>query len=401
MGLFSKYDKDAGFPKAHLEVFQTAAKTNNIVISSRELNPCCTDLVLESYAAKGFHIKAKTCDWGPAAGFVVADPRFIKGSTTVEKQTESLKAAFEYKVVAIPLFISKDRLQSLIDEHAIKVASQTADRYNVTAFSEKANRDFSFVLHKVAGKVPGGEKEMWGVYYDPKEPPQAVANQTVCGLKTLPPGVTDTPTGVLLHPVMGLVNPGDADGSRLGVRSAVAGDYDLFCIFTPKKLDDVVHTLGINNRPMPLRATVQPTASEKIKRLAHQGGHVFADGKEKAEIADKKEDPHQGNISFGVMKIKNSLNAACRNNGYKGGNIVQHSDYGGNPFGEIDYPLIFFIPKGKFVEVKVVTQTDGISGLKKVFAYIRDAGFEVTLNPAWNIPNFELKPPGNSGGSTS
>ncbi len=33
---------------------------------------------MESYASKGFHVKSKSCNWGPMAGFVLSDPRFTK-----------------------------------------------------------------------------------------------------------------------------------------------------------------------------------------------------------------------------------------------------------------------------------------------------------------------------------
>jgi hypothetical protein len=79
MSKMPEYDATAGFPKVHVDAFKSVACRNKSVISSRELNPLCTDLVLEGYAAKGFHIKAKTCDWGPMAGFVPEDYRFTKG----------------------------------------------------------------------------------------------------------------------------------------------------------------------------------------------------------------------------------------------------------------------------------------------------------------------------------
>ena len=85
MSLMPEYDATAGFPPPHVGAFKRVAARNKMVISSRELNPLCTDLVLENYAAKGFHIKAKTCDWGPMAGFVLEDPRFTKASQDTKK----------------------------------------------------------------------------------------------------------------------------------------------------------------------------------------------------------------------------------------------------------------------------------------------------------------------------
>jgi len=69
---------------------------------------------------------------------------------------------------------------------------------------------------------------------------------------------------------------------------------------------------------------------------------------------------------------------------------VQHSDYGGNPFGDIDYPLIFFVPAANLttVDVMVVGQTDGLTKLKQVLKEIDKRGFVVKLNPAWSVPSF-------------
>jgi hypothetical protein len=69
---------------------------------------------------------------------------------------------------------------------------------------------------------------------------------------------------------------------------------------------------------------------------------------------------------------------------------VQHSDYGGNPFGDIDYPLIFFVPDANFltVDVRVVGQSEGLPKLKQVLKEIDKRGFVVKLNPAWSVPNF-------------
>lgn len=377
MSLFAEYDATAGFPDAHVKAFKSVANQMKMVISSRELNPCCTDLVLQSYAAKGFHIKAKTCDWGPAAGFVVEDYRFIKGSTDFDKQKGSLVNAFKEGAVCCPIFVSDARLTQLKERKIITVTGGDASTVKATAYSEKEKRAYAFALVKTSG-VKGGEATMWGVYYDAAEKPEACAGQKITPLSL--------PLAKGLQPVMGMVNSDDASGEKLGVKSAVAGDYDLFCIFPHQGVKDS----GINDRPMPLRATLPKTAAPLIVNTAVKAGIAFGSPGQKAELAGKKENPDLGNFSLGVMKVKNALNKACQSAGYGGGNIVQHSDYGGNPFGDIDYPLIFFVPNASFnaADVMVVNQAESLPKLKTILKEIDKRGFVVKLNPAWTIPNY-------------
>jgi len=378
MSAFPEYDATAGFPDAHIKAFKGVARQMKMVISSRELNPCCTDLVLEGYAAKGFHIKAKTCDWGPAAGFVVEDHRFIKGSTDFEKQKKAVAAAFGDEAVCIPIFLSDARFNQLKTRKIIQVVSSDATTQKVTAFSEKENRLYKFVLGK-ATEAPGGDGTMWVVYYDPSEKPEPSQSRKLIGLSLrLMAG---------LQPLMGMVNPHDATGEK-GVKSAVAGDYDLWCVFPHAKVEDS----GINDRPMQLRATLPKTASPVIVNLAVKAGVAF-DTKnqgQKIGLSQKHENPDLGNFSLGIMKVKNALNSACTSAGYSGGNLVQHSDYGGNPFGDIDYPLIFFVPNTTFsdADVMVASQAEGLSKLKVILKEVDKRGFLVKLNPAWSVPNF-------------
>ena len=81
-----------GIPQQHAEVFQAVADSTGCMISSRAVGKYATGLILEGYASKGFHNKAKSCNWGPMAGFVLADPRFTKAPELV-KQAEALKDA--------------------------------------------------------------------------------------------------------------------------------------------------------------------------------------------------------------------------------------------------------------------------------------------------------------------
>ena len=70
-----------GMPVSHGRVFQDVANRMDCVISSRAVGPAVTQLLEEGYATKGFHNKAKSCPWGPMAGFVqelAADGRAVR-----------------------------------------------------------------------------------------------------------------------------------------------------------------------------------------------------------------------------------------------------------------------------------------------------------------------------------
>jgi len=120
MSLFPEYDATAGFHPRHVESFKQVSIELRMVIASRELNPLCTDLMMEGYAAKGFHIKAKTCDWGPMAGFVALDPRFTKASQSLAKQEAAVLQAVAAGVGAVPLVISASRLSTLFARGVIE-----------------------------------------------------------------------------------------------------------------------------------------------------------------------------------------------------------------------------------------------------------------------------------------
>jgi len=394
MSKMPEYDATAGFPRVHVDAFKTVACRNRMVISSRELNPLCTDLVLEGYAAKGFHIKAKTCDWGPMAGFVPEDCRFTKGSQNPASQKRDIDKAFEHHAKCVPLYISQERFQKLERCGLLAVSSRKARVCEVTASPDAGGAIFRFTLVSLMTPPPGCNAIMWGVNYHPEQSEEASPlRQVEAGDFPLWPG---------LKPVYGMSNPHSP--AALGAKAAVAGDYDLWCIFPHSSVRDS----GIADRLMPLRPTLvkfrqgatmqkllnqfgdDPGAaqargpSNSIADAAAGAGLVFASGADKDRMATAKEDKHLGNISLAVMKIRSELNQACASSA---GNVVQHSDYGGNPFGTIDYPLIFFVPDPaqQFSHAEVPVARN-LGELQDVLRRLLRLNYVLKLNPAWSIP---------------
>ncbi|HEY3538980.1 MAG TPA: anthrax toxin-like adenylyl cyclase domain-containing protein [Trinickia sp.] len=381
MSLFPEYDATAGFHPRHVESFKQVSIELRMVIASRELNPLCTDLMMEGYAAKGFHIKAKTCDWGPMAGFVALDPRFTKASQSLAKQEAAVLQAVAAGVGAVPLVISASRLSTLFARGVIErsvsgaASAASASLVEVTARQGGAGDTRSFFL------VPTEGTAKWSVWYRPDAPlPPALARARLA--KDLPVGRTalDALAAKGCEPLYGLTNP-RAAGRAVRDRDAVCGDYDLWCVFPHASLASP----GVNDRPMPRATFVSPKIGGAVRQLAHQAALVFANDAERQRIAAAMGDPHLGNISFAVDRIRRRLNAVCR----PGNDVVMHGDYGGFALGEIDYPLIFFIPHAasgfRRAEHRVAASQPE---LQRLLRDIRRDGFRVEANPAWALPSW-------------
>ncbi len=67
-----------GFPPKVCQAFQAAANKTKLAILSRVPGTSCGSLIAEGYDLKGYFIKAKSCNWGPMAGFLCQLPPFNK-----------------------------------------------------------------------------------------------------------------------------------------------------------------------------------------------------------------------------------------------------------------------------------------------------------------------------------
>ena len=121
-----------------------------------------------------------------------------------------------------------------------------------------------------------------------------------------------------------------------------------------------------------------------VTQQAAKAGLIFGDRQDLINTSNAKEDQHLGNISHTIMKIRLELNNECQS---KAGNVVQHSDYGGNPFGTIDYPLIFFVPDpGQAFKRAEVHVAEDMPELKGILRNIQKKEYILQLNPAWSVP---------------
>ncbi|CAM3414021.1 Anthrax toxin edema factor central domain-containing protein [Bordetella sputigena] len=376
MPLPTQYDATAGFPDVHIAAFKQVSSANRMVISSRGLNPLCTDLLLEGYAAKGYHIKAKTCDWGPMAGFVPADHRYTKAGQSPEKQRAAVADALRAGARRTPLVISSARMESLRGLGKFIVTAHSGRLMTVDAAPGPGQAPHTFILVKQI------DCRYWAICY-PRPAGATTGVAHGAGVQTAG-----------LEPLRGLTNPGRGPAAIKGAaefRSAVCGDYDLWCIFPHATLESP----GINDRQASLKATLTGPAARHsdgiVASRALQAGLILPPVPDPADMADLLGDPHLGNISHAVLRVRQQLNRACH---APGGDVVMHADYGGYAFGAIDYPIIFFIPRPDtgFQQVDHAVATS-LATLKPLLKRIEAMGYRVEPNPAWSLPNV---PPGRS-----
>lgn len=194
--------KELGFPEGDQEAILEVAREYSSVILIRPPGIACLELLKEGYDAKSFHLKAKSCDWGPMMGFVCLDPRFSKkGGEGQEYNLDEMFESFNNRYDSIegvddddhadgrypwvvPIAISDRRKRDLFaDRSGLKGAgdSQSRDRWEIKEHSKsidgikyalleylpegRRKHVVNFILLKDEPLVSGGP-DVWFLYYD-------------------------------------------------------------------------------------------------------------------------------------------------------------------------------------------------------------------------------------------
>lgn len=207
--------KRCGMVAAHAEVFERVANRTRTVIASRELNPLSEGLLVEGYASKGFYIKAKSCDWGPMAGFVCVDPRFTK-SREIEKQVKYIQDALRHGAGQRQIVISSLRLVELDRLGIIEQKKNGSQATRILIQADSPDGLMYFVAERTVGAEP-----IWKISLLPPDPNRSLEMNP------------DELEPSQFIPVMGLTNKpvASAGVQPTGPKAAVAGDYDLFAVW--------------------------------------------------------------------------------------------------------------------------------------------------------------------------
>jgi hypothetical protein len=345
-------------PLSHARCFQQVANQTNCVISSRSVGKWATGLLLENYTSKGFHVKAKSCDWGPMAGFVMSDPRFTKRGAAPDARESQRKdvhsAIYKENAGEMQIFLTDNRRKFLEEKGCI---ARAGGNINEMVYAGKSRDGYSmrFVLRREMDGPGARGLQLWAVFYD-------------SGEAALPssPAAPSRPDGKNLLPVMGLVDPHCPAALKNTYRAAMTGDYDLWAVFPAS--GQFEHS-GLDQRPVP-------------------GSHRYV---VPGPIFSRHEHKHEGNITPRVRSIRHLLNAAIQNAGYTAGEMVHHSDEAGRPFvTEVELQFIAFIPGEP--EARFIANLDDL----RLFMAEVVKGYHITFNPGWQRQlGFTTTPAGN------
>jgi len=351
--------RKAGFPAKHGEACQEVANETDRIIVSRCAQEIGIQLLEENYASKGFGIKAKSCDWGPFAGFAMGHFQYSKfetGEERYKKQIAFFKSSGHtgfanehiHLEMAKPdvLRLTTKRLQFLQRRRLIKIEPNIENGAIVSC-----NGPFGPVAFKLA--FVSGSEACWAFLHR-SQPPADLQNLAKQNQGTV--GVDPMKDWSKWTLVKGMVNllPEDRNLSD-PAKNCAAGDYDLWGVFPRKASSMAKHGMERQGR---IFAGVNPTASKGIKdrvaalqqdtlNRAPERTHVKMVQGQKQEFK-YKEDPELGNVSPLLMDTMHKLNRRIKQKGYRGGRMVHHNDDMGNPFrSDVEKQLIAFIPRDR------------------------------------------------------
>ena len=350
----------AGFPKKHGQAFQEIANESDRIIISRCAQEIGIGLLEENYASKGFGIKAKSCNWGPFAGFAMGHFQYSKFETdpkAYEKQIkffmESNKTGFKNDSVHIAmgrpetLRLTTNRLTFLSSLKKIDIIPNIQDNALV-----RARGPFGVVMFKLV-YVPGPSDAQWAFMHR-GGPPNQLKGLAQKGQGGVPlPGVDPESEWNQWTFVKGMVNtlPEDRNMSD-SAKNCVAGDYDLWAVFPRKGSSMARHGMDRQQR---IFSGVNPSASQGIRNRVAALQEDTASrspvrtytttvGGQKQKFS-YEEDPEMGNVSPLLLDTMHKLNRRIKDKGYRGGRMVHHNDDMGNPHrSDVEKELIVFIP---------------------------------------------------------
>ncbi|WP_299454457.1 anthrax toxin-like adenylyl cyclase domain-containing protein [uncultured Microscilla sp.] len=403
--------KAVGMPECHGRQFLDAAEQQKTIIMSRAPGKYATKLIEEGYASKGFHNKAKSCNWGPMAGFVNTHPLFSKAGLTVDgqnSQKKSIKKAFKAGAQSTQVVISEARRLELINDLRLlreipedsglklfremnKLGDLTPTCYKFSPLMTHVKGDYvkeasgyRFYLKerflRTSGEFTSWQSafvntslpKLWEVYYTVPEKPAVFL-----------------PVKSFVDPNFKKVNMDDYMSDRVIHLYATTADFDLFSVWADRTL--------VQQQMTQYKLDGKPEKAEELELMSRE-----MDMRPAATLTlfsysatEVHEDAEVGNITPRLSLLKNILNEKFKKNcGYNMGNLVHHSDEAGRPkIDDVDYPFIAFLPDNNEVATAYKSRIITIDGngdyetVKREFKGLIDkavkANFRVGLNPGW------------------
>ncbi len=362
--------ENVGFPLSHRAPIQKAANTLNCVILSRAVGKVCQMLIEQGYDMKDFRIHAKSCDWGPMAGFVCRDPRLSKKGLLGQfynrkahrqalspTKPKEVKANFVAKTT--PMFITEQRRAWLQKNDLLGIVQAYGNNFCHGEVSREGIT-LRYSLIKELLPVTRGLNTyiMWGIYLDRLRyrdnewPWQEVgACPRVFYHWPNDGGPSSNEISTRYEAVLGMVN---AFVDLPGKFSTVTGDYDLFGVWPHKSILDIER---VDRRLSPTRTDRDTFTAEDESDIGYRVGNYTLRVRAAGD-----------NINGYIGAVSHLPNRKC----------VHHSDEAGRPaIDDIDLPLVGFIPKVDAFFMKTVQDLE---------VFLRGAvnrGYVPEFNKAW------------------
>ena len=360
----------AGFHPDHGVAIQGVADSLERMIVSRCAATVAIGLLDEGYSSKGFGIKAKSCDWGPFAGFAMSDIQYAKyaggatrrawlkqdnffrhgqsdtGFAPTDSGGAAAVAGLRHSSMAAPdvLKLSARRLRYLAAQRVIRMP-ELGDYRPITCDSPYGEMEFRLA------RLPTGSDACWGILH-----------RNVFGFDGDRVVMED---GGVWNLVRAMTNTAPSGSSSDPNRQCCAGDYDLWGVF-PRKNSSVASTRSLAehgmDRQMQIFASANPSAQGGIQarvRALQAATRNQVVARTQKGYGEYKEDREKGNISALTLHTARAINKAIRLAGYRGGDMVHHNDDMGNPFrSDVEEELIAFVP-GEAVPQFIISTTSG------------------------------------------
>lgn len=311
----------SGIVPSHVTAFIAVARAADSIILVRGVNPDSTALIEENYATKNLHVKGKSADWGPQAGFICEDQELGKGEgniAEIQRLNGEIAKSFSHAFsLPVPLILSEARLQDLRDKGMITLNSNpgsTAGVFKITAANAGDPRNQPRSQNFVFYATP--------YHYFLRENPLGMAcyQKAVSAVFGLNPKLGNGSNAYVICYSKGPMGGGKWRTSWKLLRVVantqglpLTADYDLYAVCPRLRLSPYYH--------QKLDAAMAlPDPRAKLS------GAIRAVGKALTSdlIGHRPEHEDMGRISARLEDMKNKLNLAAQSAGYQGGNVIHH-----------------------------------------------------------------------------
>lgn len=409
----------AGIQDFNYNRMQKVADRFCTVILIRCVNPDNVTLNQAGYETKGFHIKAKSCNFGPMREFIAADPLLSKQSFKKDgwkKQKKYLDKAFEDEAETIGLTLPWKRIKELLKLKVIKEDKISPVPAHLKASDEHPHRKtiaYNATFTKSAGRAKidrainsiadyvyylttddenwNDPRALYQVYYSPSGMlPKHTQRLMVLTNPQVQNDFTTQQSIIGLEAQDTLMGRGfDYDNDYL---RAVIADYDLFGTWTNYEDDykkHYIHDLRFDDYLKRFRRCVP-------------GKDQIYDSKNIGTFA-QYEDIEMGNLSANLAKIIRAINETDKTNGgavvnpptddikkdWRLRKYMHHSDEAGRPcLDDMDLPIYAIIPKDYSITAGGSTELymdDVDSFVEFAVKFCNHGKFLVEFNPGWRL----------------